>query len=92
MNINLKELEELIQGNRLPINRAEELFILAYKAGIGDELLLFTMLDLRDIFETLESGEKDFFVLGFCLGQKHFRDVEESSLETILNDKPNKTH
>lgn len=87
MEINLAKLEVLIRGERLPNDRAEELFIRAYKAGIGDELLLFTMLELRDIFEGLESTEKDFFILGFCLGQKQFRDVEDASFESV-NFKP----
>lgn len=86
--INLAELETLIRGERLPKDQAEELFLLAYKSGLGDELLLFTMLDLRDIFETLPSADKDFFILGYCLGQKTFRDVEENNVNSSVNDKP----
>jgi hypothetical protein len=85
MDINLANLEILIRGERMPANRAEELFLMAYKAGLGDELLLFTLIGLRDIFEGLSGSEKDFFVLGYCLGQKTFRDVEDSSFENLTN-------
>lgn len=91
MGINLAALQELIRGDRLASNRSEELFLLAYKSGIGDELLLYTVLQLKDIFEGLPSEEKDFFILGYCLGQKTFRDVEEESLNFITNSKPNIT-
>lgn len=90
MEINLTDLETLIRGERLPINRAEELFIRAYKAGLSDELLIFTLLELRDIFEGLESNEKDYFILGFCLGQKHLKDAEDDG-ENFTNNKTNYT-
>lgn len=85
MEINLAKIEELIRGERLAADRAEELFLLAYKSGIANELLLFCILQVKDIFEGLPSEEKDFFILGYCLGQKTFRDVEEESLNFMLN-------
>lgn len=91
MDINLGKLETLIRGERLPDSRAEELFILTYKCGLGDELLLLTLLQIRDILDSLSSDEKNFLILGFCLGQKTFRDVEDNSIESFINNKPNTT-
>lgn len=90
--INLAKLEILIRGDRLPNDLAEEIFILGYKHGLNGDLLMFLMFQLKDMFDeaVFDLYTYKMLLLGYSMGQKTHRDVEEASLNQ-LNDKPNVT-
>lgn len=78
--INLQRLEFLIRGE-IPKGKHEELFVLAYKAGIGDHSLMEVLLQISDIFDELPKNEVNHFLLGYALGQKTHRESEDAMLE-----------
>lgn len=90
-NINLRRLELLIRGEQ-PKGLHEELFVLAYKAGIGEELLMLTLLQVSDIFDKLTKNEVNHFLLGYSLGQKTHRESEEEMLKALTNHKNKSFH
>jgi hypothetical protein len=82
--IDLQRLESLIQGS-MPIDKAEELFILMYKHGIGDSQLMDGLLQISDILEDLEKDEINHLLLGYALGQKTYRECEDELVSNVKN-------
>jgi hypothetical protein len=87
--INLQRIEELIRGDQ-PEGMYEELFVVAFKSGLGGESFMLTLLQVSDIFEELTHEDKNYFVLGYALGQKTLIDSEEQMTDAVTI-KANKT-
>lgn len=91
-NINLAKLETLIRGDRIPQDFSEEIFILGYKHGIMGDLLMTLMFQLKDVFDEPQFTIYVYklLLLGYCMGQKTFEDVNEASMNQA-NNKPSVT-
>jgi hypothetical protein len=83
--------QELIAGG-IPQDRAEELFILGYKYGLGSELLIYALLSISDIIEGLEIKELQYFTCGYALGQKTWDDAEEETTDFVRKQASKSNH
>jgi len=74
--INIKRIELLVAGEQ-PEGLCEELFVVAFKSGLSGETYMLTLLQVSDIFEGLSHDEKDYFTLGYAMGQKTHLESED---------------
>ena len=76
--IDLNRLQKLITNKVQPENKAEELLLLSYMYGIQDQLYLNLILQISGDYDNMTRNEVDHVVIGYALGQKTLRDLEES--------------
>lgn len=83
-SINLQRVEQLVRGDQ-PKGLHEELFVVAFKCGLGGESFMLALLQISDIWEDITHKDKNYFVLGYALGQKTFEESEEVTNMNLAN-------
>lgn len=88
--INLARLNNLITGDELPVDFADEVFVAAYSFGIDNKELMDLMLQFKDLFDTdaFNLYVYKIFLLGYSMGQRAHNEV----LEASVNQANNKSH
>ena len=89
--INMQRIEMLVRGEQ-PEGMHEELFVVAFKSGLSGESLMLTLLQVSDIFEGLTHDDKNYFCLGYALGQKTFMEAEDEMPELPAQYNKKTTH
>ena len=89
--INMQRIEMLVRGEQ-PEGMHEELFVVAFKSGLSGESFMLTMLQISDIFEGLTHLDKNYFNLGYALGQKTYMDSEEEMVSELSSYNKKTTH
>ncbi len=87
MNIDLGKLETLIKGERSPENRQEELFILFYKTGLSNEMIMYTLLQIKAEIDQFDIIDYQYMILGMALGDRDYREVLKQSYKHLENIK-----
>ena len=88
--IDMQRIELLVRGEQ-PDGIEEELFVVAFKSGLGGESLMLTLLQVSDIFDGLSHGDKNYFLLGYAIGQKTFQETEEEMTSNMTVNYNKKT-
>lgn len=82
--VNMERIQALCDGTEDPVNNAEKSFVIAYERSILGDSLYNVYKRFPMEYETLTEHEKDYFTLGYALGQLVFLDNEMK--EFINND------
>lgn len=88
--IDMQRIEMLVRGEQ-PEGVEEELFVVAFKSGLSGESFMLTLLQVSDIFEGLTHGGKNYFCLGYALGQKTMMETEEEMTDATTHNYNKKT-
>ncbi len=78
----IRRYEKLLNGEKEPISREEDLFCYAYDSGVVGINLMEVMLNAEEDLPQTEI-EKDALSIGYALGQKARNDNEEVKVEYI---------
>jgi hypothetical protein len=89
--LNIKRVEELVNGE-MPQGIHEELFVVAFKSGLGGDSFMLTLLQVSDIFNGLTHKDKNYFNLGYALGQKIHLETEDDAFMELNGYNKKTTH
>ena len=91
--MNNQRLQELLSGSSAN-NRLEEVFLLAYEAGVCGALLMDFITGLSKEFDEMRESGLEYILAGYSVGQRELAEAEDALIKKVDikgNDNPN-TH